>query len=77
MNSPNAQAYNHTNATIIILGIVWRKRECDSKNLGTRITWFRVTVEKIWRKEVQRANWNYGMVQGVYLEIHNIGRTFV
>jgi hypothetical protein len=69
MSSPNAQAYNHTNATIIRIVIVWREGGCDSKNFGTRITWFRVTVEKIWRKEVWRANLEIWKGSGVYLEI--------
>jgi hypothetical protein len=37
-NSPNAQAYNHTNATIIRIGIAQREREHDSQNFSTRIT---------------------------------------
>jgi hypothetical protein len=52
MNSPNAQAYNHTNGTIIWIGIAWREKGCDPENFGGRITWFEVTVEKIWRIEV-------------------------
>jgi hypothetical protein len=31
------------------------KRGCDSENFGTRITWFGVTGEKIWKKEVLGA----------------------
>jgi hypothetical protein len=38
MNSPNAQAYNQTNATIIRIGIAWRERGYDFENFGTRIT---------------------------------------
>jgi hypothetical protein len=37
-NSPNTQAYNDTNATIIRIGIAQREREHDSENFGTRIT---------------------------------------
>jgi hypothetical protein len=54
-DSLNAQAYNHINATIIIIGTDWRDRGYDSENFGTRITRFRVTVEKIWRFEVLRG----------------------
>jgi hypothetical protein len=46
-NSPNAQAYNHTYAIIIRIGLAGRERGHDSKNFGTRITYFGVTVEKI------------------------------
>jgi hypothetical protein len=37
INSPNAQAYNHTNAAIIRIGIARRERGRDSENFGTRI----------------------------------------
>jgi hypothetical protein len=63
-NSPNAQAYNETDATIIRIGIAWRERGCDSKNFSTRITYFRVTVEKIWKKEVLGVNQDFGKFQG-------------
>jgi hypothetical protein len=38
MNSPNAQAYNHINATIIRIRIALRGGGCDPNNFGTRIT---------------------------------------
>jgi hypothetical protein len=39
-------------------------RECDSENFGARITEIRVTVEKIWLKEVL----------GTYLQFQNVPR---
>jgi hypothetical protein len=54
-DSLNAQVYNYINATIISTGIDWRERGYDFENFGARITWFGVTVEKIWRKEVMGA----------------------
>jgi hypothetical protein len=68
MNSPNTQAYNHTNATTISRGIDWRESGYDFENFGTRITWFRVMVEKIWMKEVSGAKWSFQEVLGVYLK---------
>jgi hypothetical protein len=38
LNSPNAQAHNHTNAIIIRILIALRGMGCDSKNFGTKIT---------------------------------------
>jgi hypothetical protein len=55
--------------TIIRIRIALRERGCDSKNFGTRITWFRVTVEKIWRKEIWRAKIWVWKVLGTYFEI--------
>jgi hypothetical protein len=52
MISHYAQAYNQTNPIMINIGIACRERRCDSKNFGTRITWFDVTIGKIWRFEV-------------------------
>jgi hypothetical protein len=37
-DSSNAQAYNHTNATIIRIKIPLRERGCDYENFGARIT---------------------------------------
>jgi hypothetical protein len=68
MNSPNAQAYNHTNVTTISIWIDWRARGYDSKNFGTRITWFGVMIEKIWMKEVLGAKCSFQEVLGVYLK---------
>jgi hypothetical protein len=67
-NNLNAQAYNHINAIIISIGIDWRERGYDSENFGARITWFGVTVEKIWMKEVLGAKWSFQEVLGVYLK---------
>jgi hypothetical protein len=68
MNSPNAQAYNKTNATIISIGITWRERGCDSEKFGTRITWFRVTVEKISMIKVLGTKSEFWKVLGSSLE---------
>jgi hypothetical protein len=67
-DSCNAQAYNHINATIMRIGIAWRERGCDSENFGTRIIWFRVTIEKIWRKEVQRPKLEFWKPLGLKYE---------
>jgi hypothetical protein len=68
MNCPNSQAYNHTNTTIIRIGIARRERGCDSENFGTRITLFRVTAEKIWRFEVLGAKIRIWKVLGLISE---------
>jgi hypothetical protein len=68
MNSPNAQAYNHTNGTIIWIGIAWREKGCDPENFGGRITWFEVTVEKIWRIEVVCTKLKLRKSHGLKLE---------
>jgi hypothetical protein len=60
MNSPNAQAYNHTNATIIRIWMTWKERGRDFENYGIRITWLGVMVEKIWRKEVVGLKYEFG-----------------
>jgi hypothetical protein len=64
-DSLNAQAYNHINATIISIGIDWREGGYDSENFGTRIIWFRVTVEKIWSFEVLGAIYEFGRRYGL------------
>jgi hypothetical protein len=68
MNSLNAQADNHTNATIIRIWIALRERGCDSENFSIRITWFSVTVEKIWRFEVARTKLGFWKVLGSSLK---------
>jgi hypothetical protein len=72
MNSPYAQTYKYINATIISIGIDWRGGGYDSKNFGTRITWFGVMVENIWTKEVQGAKIGIWKAVGVYMEIYRI-----
>jgi hypothetical protein len=52
MNSPNAQAYNHTNATTIRIWMTWKEKGHDFDNCGIRITGLGVTVENIWLIEV-------------------------
>jgi hypothetical protein len=69
MNSPNTQAHNKTNATIISIGIVWRERGCDFENFGARIIEFGVVVEKIWLKDVMGVKWNFWKVLGLICKI--------
>jgi hypothetical protein len=79
MKSPNAWAYNQINATIIRIGIAQRERGCDPEYLGTRITWFRVTVGKVWRFEVAGTKLEFhkkprGYLQGteIFQEFSNL-----
>jgi hypothetical protein len=65
MNSSIAQAYNHINAIFISIGIDWRERWYDSENYGARISWFGVTVEKIWMKEVLGVKHEFGRLYGL------------
>jgi hypothetical protein len=67
MSSHNTQAYNQTNATIISIGTTGKERGCDYENISTRITLFRVTVEKMWMKEFLRANFGIlGRSRGIF-----------
>jgi hypothetical protein len=49
------QAINQQNVTNMCLMNVQKERESDSENFDTRITGFRVVVEKIWSFEVSGA----------------------
>jgi hypothetical protein len=49
------QAINQQNATNMCYMNVQKERKSDSDNFGTKITRFRVVVEKIWSFEVSGA----------------------